>query len=133
MIETWRRHFNEVRPHSSLGYLTPAEFVARLKQQVAASRPAGPLRYVGPPRSDPLHHRPARGKRRKRRGQSSQTKRGPKKLGRSLPSDRDEQYRYGYPDETEVNPDPICVSILGKAEDLDHHPQAGTQSQSQSN
>ena len=23
IIETWRRHFNEVRPHSSLGYLTP--------------------------------------------------------------------------------------------------------------
>ena len=40
VIETWRRHFNEVRPHSSLGYLTPAEFVARLKQQDAPSRPA---------------------------------------------------------------------------------------------
>jgi putative transposase len=26
MIEVWRRHFNEVRPHSSLGYLTPLEF-----------------------------------------------------------------------------------------------------------
>src|SRR4029077_13809819 len=25
-IETWRRHYNEVRPHSSLGYLTPLEF-----------------------------------------------------------------------------------------------------------
>ena len=24
-IEQWRRHYNEVRPHSSLGYLTPAE------------------------------------------------------------------------------------------------------------
>ena len=36
VIETWRRHFNEVRPHSSLGYLTPAEFVARLKEQDAA-------------------------------------------------------------------------------------------------
>ena len=23
IIETWRRHYNEVRPHSSLGYLTP--------------------------------------------------------------------------------------------------------------
>lgn len=23
LIETWRRHYNEVRPHSSLGYLTP--------------------------------------------------------------------------------------------------------------
>lgn len=26
MIEGWRRHYNETRPHSSLGYLTPAEF-----------------------------------------------------------------------------------------------------------
>jgi putative transposase len=25
-IEQWRRHYNEVRPHSSLGYLTPVEF-----------------------------------------------------------------------------------------------------------
>ena len=28
VIETWRRHFNSVRPHSSLGYLTPSQFVA---------------------------------------------------------------------------------------------------------
>src|SRR5687767_995524 len=27
-IEAWRRHYNEVRPHSSLGSLTPAEFKA---------------------------------------------------------------------------------------------------------
>jgi len=26
VIEAWRRHYNETRPHSSLGYLTPAEF-----------------------------------------------------------------------------------------------------------
>jgi putative transposase len=26
IIETWRRHYNEVRPHSSLDYLTPYEF-----------------------------------------------------------------------------------------------------------
>jgi putative transposase len=26
IIETWRKHYNEVRPHSSLGYLTPHEF-----------------------------------------------------------------------------------------------------------
>ncbi|MEA3197226.1 MAG: putative transposase, partial [Gammaproteobacteria bacterium] len=25
-IEAWRRHYNEVRPHSSLGYRTPLEF-----------------------------------------------------------------------------------------------------------
>jgi putative transposase len=40
VIETWRQHFNTVRPHSSLGYLTPAAFVARLKEQGAASTPA---------------------------------------------------------------------------------------------
>ena len=26
LIEIWRRHYNEVRPHSSLGYRTPSEF-----------------------------------------------------------------------------------------------------------
>jgi len=34
IIEAWRRHYNEVRPHSSLDYLTPYEFAAR------AARPA---------------------------------------------------------------------------------------------
>jgi putative transposase len=34
VIETWRRHFNEVRPHSSLSYLTPAAFVAQVKDEV---------------------------------------------------------------------------------------------------
>jgi len=29
-IEQWRRHYNEVRPHSSLGYLTPVKFKATL-------------------------------------------------------------------------------------------------------
>ena len=36
VIEVWRKHYNEVRPHSSLGYLTPAEFVAKLKENDAA-------------------------------------------------------------------------------------------------
>ena len=27
LIEIWRRHYNEVRPHSSLSYLTPKEFI----------------------------------------------------------------------------------------------------------
>lgn len=30
VIESWRRHYNDVRPHSSLGYLTPSEFVQKL-------------------------------------------------------------------------------------------------------
>ena len=29
VIETWRKHYNAVRPHSGLNYLTPDEFVAR--------------------------------------------------------------------------------------------------------
>lgn len=36
-IEAWRRDYNQVRPHSSLGYQTPAEFAAR-----AAARGASP-------------------------------------------------------------------------------------------
>ena len=30
IVATWRRHYNEDRPHSSLGNLTPAEYAARL-------------------------------------------------------------------------------------------------------
>lgn len=32
-IENWRRHYNEVRPHSSLGDLTPFQFKGRLLQR----------------------------------------------------------------------------------------------------
>ena len=35
VIEDWRRHYNEIRPHSSLGQLTPAEF----KQQLSTTIP----------------------------------------------------------------------------------------------
>lgn len=31
VIEDWRRHYNEVRPHSSLGYLTPLQMAQSLK------------------------------------------------------------------------------------------------------
>jgi hypothetical protein len=37
LIETWRRHFNTVRPHSSLGYLTPAAFSAKFEKQGATN------------------------------------------------------------------------------------------------
>jgi len=30
VIESWRQHYNAVRPHSSLGYLTPDQFTAKL-------------------------------------------------------------------------------------------------------
>jgi putative transposase len=42
LIEAWRQHFNTVRPHSSLGYLTPAAFAAKLDEQDAtAARATG--------------------------------------------------------------------------------------------
>jgi putative transposase len=40
VIAGWLKHYNEVRPHSSLGYLTPAEFAAQLRAQSAAPRDA---------------------------------------------------------------------------------------------
>lgn len=32
-IEAWRRNYNESGPHSSLGNLTPAEFIEKSKEQ----------------------------------------------------------------------------------------------------
>jgi putative transposase len=40
LIEAWRQHFNMVRPHSSLGYLTPAAFAAKVEKQDAADAQA---------------------------------------------------------------------------------------------
>ena len=46
-IEAWRRHYNEVRPHSSLAYLTPAAFKAKHLSDVDGGRsPAMPARAV---------------------------------------------------------------------------------------
>jgi len=33
LVESWRRHYNEARPHSSLGYRTPSEFYAVYEQK----------------------------------------------------------------------------------------------------
>ena len=58
LIETWRCHFNEVRPHSSLGYMTPTEFVASIAtnagpvtatERTAAVCGASALRSVAQP------------------------------------------------------------------------------------
>jgi transposase InsO family protein len=44
-IEQWRRHYNEVRPHSSLGYLTPLEFKATWSaDRDGGHSPASPAR-----------------------------------------------------------------------------------------
>ena len=31
IIESWRRHYNAVRPHSSLDYLTPNEYMSKFQ------------------------------------------------------------------------------------------------------
>jgi putative transposase len=36
-IETWRRDYNDFRPHSSLGYLTPSEFAAKNIDKIGLS------------------------------------------------------------------------------------------------
>ena len=33
VAETWRKEYNEERPHSSLGYMTPAEFAAKWERE----------------------------------------------------------------------------------------------------
>ena len=40
-IETWRQDYNEVRPHSSLGNLTPIEFSRRTSNIQEAQNTAG--------------------------------------------------------------------------------------------
>src|SRR5574338_1035915 len=52
-VEQWRRHYNEVRPHSSLGYLTPAEFKAKEIARITAGGSA-----ATPPRPDQGEQRP---------------------------------------------------------------------------
>ena len=34
LIEAWRNHYNEVRPHSSLQYLTPSDFKQELRLEL---------------------------------------------------------------------------------------------------
>lgn len=43
IIEAWRRHYNHVRPHSSLGNLTPAEFARQNKQRTSTQPVAASL------------------------------------------------------------------------------------------
>lgn len=53
VIETWRQHYNEVRPHSSLGYLTPAAFAAKIRNAAGADVTedrCGPRGLRAPPR-----------------------------------------------------------------------------------
>jgi putative transposase len=51
VIESWRRHYNEVRPHSSLGYKPPAPEVLIPTRPAAQPRPAPPGAQPLVPRS----------------------------------------------------------------------------------
>lgn len=55
-IEQWRRHYNQVRPHSSLEYLTPAEYKAKhLADPIDDGRsPAMPARADQEEHDEPL-------------------------------------------------------------------------------
>jgi putative transposase len=55
-IEQWRRHYNQVRPHSSLEYLTPAEYKAKhLADPIDGGRsPAMPARADQEEHDEPL-------------------------------------------------------------------------------
>ena len=58
IIESWRKHFNAVRPHSSLGYLTPNEFAAQLTNAAPGKATGWGAAVHGPSRPGPLHHPP---------------------------------------------------------------------------
>jgi putative transposase len=51
IIQNWRRHYNQERPHSSLGYQTPAEFRSAWESKQAGALPPDPrsLSLCGPP------------------------------------------------------------------------------------
>ncbi len=53
VIESWRRHYNHVRPHASLGYRAPAPEVI-VPALAARPRPASPVTPVVASR--PLMH-----------------------------------------------------------------------------
>ena len=61
IIESWRQHYNEVRPHSSLGYLTPNEFAAQSTNAASPYATGRVAAVYGPSRPGPLHHPPCEG------------------------------------------------------------------------
>ena len=53
LIEAWRRHFNTVRPHSSLGYVPPAPEAVLPRSRKVAPWPGAPaLEGADPAKSD---------------------------------------------------------------------------------
>jgi len=87
IIETWRQHYNEVRPHSSLGYLTPNEFVARGARPAPHQATGRDAAVHGASAPRPVAQPSPRGQMQPAR-EPSQANRGPKNLGRSGTSAR---------------------------------------------
>jgi len=57
VVEAWRTQYNEERPHSSLNYMTPAEFAASFRN---SGRPTASLRYGnGAPASESAQTTPS--------------------------------------------------------------------------
>jgi len=46
LIEQWRIEYNQQRPHSSLGYQTPAEFAAQCSQPAFRATPSTPVASI---------------------------------------------------------------------------------------
>ncbi len=47
IVENWRQEYNNYRPHSSLDYLTPAEFATRYYENKQAEEATQPLEMAG--------------------------------------------------------------------------------------
>ena len=47
VVEAWRQEYNDYRPHSSLGYLTPTEFARRYNQKSRGEKPLKILEEAG--------------------------------------------------------------------------------------
>ncbi len=47
IVEAWRQEYNNHRPHSSLGYLTPAEFARRYYEKIRVTEVKQPVERAG--------------------------------------------------------------------------------------
>jgi putative transposase len=47
IVEAWKQEYNNYRPHSSLGYLTPLEFARRYYEQSQEKQAIQPLERTG--------------------------------------------------------------------------------------
>ena len=61
VIGKWWQHYNEVQPHSSLGYLTPAAFAAQMAKTAPREATGRDAAASGASAPRPLHHRLAWG------------------------------------------------------------------------